>query len=212
LLGRAGAPKIGNSRKQSERQNIMLTFNGKNKQRVLVLVAALVLGLTMTVPALADNTVTQQVSAGTRSASIANATLLAVNYSHNNQTNTGTMTLTADDSTGSNLGWNVTVQAGNFVDGAKTIAASNFSITGYGSITVNAGQAIDTAATPPGGPKTGATGTLDTARKVFLAEAGYGKGNYSLPINVSLTILGQTLAGTYVSNLTVTIAQGPGGA
>ncbi len=179
-------------------------------KRMMTLATGVALSFAIAIPALAVDTVTQQINGGTRTASIADATLTAVNYAHTDQTNTGLLSLTADDSTGSDQGWNVTVQAGNFVDGTKSIAASNFAITGFGTITVNAGQAIDTAGTPPGGPKTGVTGTLDVARKVFLAEAGYGKGNYTLPINVQLTIPGTTLAGTYVSTLTVTISSGPG--
>ena len=73
-----------------------------------LLAAAIALGAAM--PALADtSTVTQAVSAGILSASVANATMSSVALSHANQPAGGTLNLSADDSTGSALGWNVTV-------------------------------------------------------------------------------------------------------
>lgn len=156
----------------------------------------------------AVNTVTQQVTAGARTASVADATLTAVAYSHSARTNTGSMTLTADDSTGSDLGWNVTILASNFIDGTKSIAASNFSITTANAPAMTAGQAVDAT----GGPKvplTGATGTLDVAKKTVQANAGFGKGTYTQALAVSLAIPAQALAGTYVSTLTTTITAAP---
>jgi hypothetical protein len=176
---------------------------------MMALAAGVALSFAMAIPALADNTVTQTINAGNRTASFADANLTAVNYSHASQTNTGQLTLTADDSTGSDQGWNVTVQAIDFTkngDPSKSIAASNFSITGYGAVTATDGQAVDAT----NGPLAGVTGALDTTRKVLYANAGYGKGEYTVPINVQLTIPGMTLAGTYTSTLTVTIGAGPG--
>jgi hypothetical protein len=122
------------------------------------------------------------------------------------------MTLTAEDTSGSGAGWNVTVQSSGFtysgVNGGSPIPAANFSITTAAPPVLVSGQAID----PTGGPKvppTNATGTLEVARKTLQAEAGFGQGTYTQALGVSLTIPAQSRAGTYTATLTVTIAAGP---
>lgn len=184
----------------------MLQIKHRFARLGLTLAVAGLMTASVAVPALAADTITQSVLAGSRTASIADLTLDAVTYSHSDQPSTGTMSLTADDSTGSDAGWNVTVQASAFAAGANTIAASNFSIGTLATPAANAGQAVD----PTNGPLAGEGGSLDAARKVIFAEAGFGKGNYSQDLPVTLTIPGQTLAGEYVSTLTVTISAGPG--
>lgn len=163
-------------------------------------------------PVLAVDTVTQAVNAGTRSASVADTTLTAVTYSHSAQTNTGSLTLTADDSSGTGAGWNVTILSSAFAytgtNGGTAIPAANFSITSAAAPTMTAGQAIDAT----GGPKvpaTGSTGTLDVARKTIQANAGFGQGTYTQALGVSLNIPAQSRAGTYTGTLTVTISSGP---
>jgi hypothetical protein len=145
-------------------------------------------------------------------ASIADLTLPAVTYSHTDQTASGTMTLTAEDTSGTGAGWNVTVQSSAFAysgaNGGSSIPAANFSITAGDPPTLASGQAID----PTGGPKvppTNSTGTLDVARKTLHAEAGFGQGTYTQALDVSLTIPALSRAGTYTATLTVTIAAGP---
>ena len=166
----------------------------------------------LAMPVAADNTVTQTISAGTRSASVADLTLGSVAYSHVAQTSTGTLTLTADDSTGSNLGWNVTVQSSAFVysggNGGTDIPAANFSLTSASAPTVNAGQAISGL----GGPKVPAIspiGTLNTPRKTLHALTLFGNGNYGQALGVSLSIPAQSAAGTYTGTLTTTISAAP---
>jgi hypothetical protein len=145
-------------------------------------------------------------------ASIADLSLPAAAYSHAVQTTSGTMTLSAEDTSGSGAGWNVTVQSSAFTysgpNGGSPIPAVNFSITIAGPPTLVSGQAID----PTGGPKvppTNSTGTLDVARKTLQAEAGYGQGAYGQALEVSLSVPAQSRAGTYAATLTVTIAAGP---
>ncbi|GAB4335081.1 MAG: hypothetical protein Kow0010_22400 [Dehalococcoidia bacterium] len=151
-----------------------------------------------------------QAASALRTASIADFTLPAVSYSHNDQTSTGELTLTVSDDGVD--GWNVTVQASSFVysgpNGGTDIPAANFSITAANEPTVVSGQAVD----PTGGPQvpaSGATGALDVPRKVLHADAGYGQGTYEQRLDVSLTIPGMARAGTYTSTLTVTISAGP---
>lgn len=163
-------------------------------------------------PVLAANQITQVLAAGTRSASVANLTLGAMTTSHADQTNTGTMTLTADDSTGSNLGWNVTILSSAFVysgtNGGTDIPAADFSLTSAAAPVRTAGQAINGV----GGPKVPAispVGTLDSARKTLQALVTFGNGTYTQDLGVSLTIPADSAAGTYAATLTTTISAAP---
>lgn len=181
----------------------------------MIFVVVALAGLAVAVlagPALAVDQVTQVLNGGTRTASNADLSLPAATYSHTNQTKTGTLTLTADDSSGTGLGWNVTILSSAFLysgaNGGTNIPANNFSITAAGTPTANSGQAVDVL----GGPKvpiTGGTGTLDLARKTIQADATFGQGNYSQANSVSLVIPGQSRAGTYTGTLTTTISAAP---
>ena len=167
---------------------------------------------TLVLPVAGADTVTQTITAGIRSASVANLTLTSVAYSHSAQSTTGTMTLTADDSTGSNLGWNVTILSSAFVytggNGGSNIPAANFSLTSAAAPTRNAGQAVDAT----GGPKVpvvSPVGTLDSARKTVQALILFGNGNYSQNLGVSLSIPAQSATGTYTGTLTTSITAAP---
>jgi hypothetical protein len=179
----------------------------------LSLIFAAVAALSAALPAFADNGVSLNVGAGTRSARIGNLALTALTYSHNAQSQTGTMTLTADDSTGSGAGWNVTVQSSPFAytgssANGSAIPASNFAITTANTPAMTAGQAID-GTNGPKVPATGATGTLDSAHKVIQANASYGLGTYTQALDVNLDVPAQSRAGDYSATLTVTITAAP---
>lgn len=160
---------------------------------------------------------------GALSASVADLTFGQITYSHAQQVQTGTLTLTATD-TGTaglglvNAGWNVTLLSSAFAysgpNAGTPIPAGNLSITTAGSPARISGQAIS----PTGGPRTtNVTGALNVARKTLQADGPtgttlltyYGIGTYTQPIGVSLTVPGQTRAGTYSATLTVTISAGP---
>ena len=175
--------------------------------------AALALGIS---PALAAESVNQAVTPGTRTASVADVVLADVAYSHVTRPSTGTMTLTADDSTGSNNGWNVTIQSSAFVWTAGTggassgtnIPASAFSLSTAAAPTATAGQGVDVT----GGPKVPAVspvGTLDQARKPVQADLAFGNGTYTQALGVSLAIPAQSAAGTYTGTLTTSITAAP---
>lgn len=164
------------------------------------------------VPSLAVDTVTQSVTGGSLTASVADLTLTSVAYSHAVQNQTGSMTLTADDQTGTGAGWNVTIQTSDFVysgaNNGTNIPAANFSLSAANAPAMTAGQAIDAT----GGPKVPATspvGTLDSARKVIQANANYGQGTYTQALDVNLTIPAQSRAGTYTGTLTTTVSAAP---
>ncbi len=146
-------------------------------------------------------------------ASVATLTLPAVTFSHGVQISTGTMILTASDtSILAGLGWNVTIQASSFVYsgsyGGTNIPAANFSLISAAAPDHVSGQAVD----PVNGPKVPASnplGTLDVARKVLQANALYGVGTYTQQLGVSLTIPAQARTGTYTTSLTTTMSIGP---
>jgi hypothetical protein len=183
----------------------------RRSSAAVVFAAAALLALAM--PVGAANTVTQTINAGTRSASIADLTMGAVTYSHSAQANTGTMVLTADDSSGSGAGWNVTIQSSAFVYSGPNlgtnIPAANFSITSASGATATAGESVDAI----GGPKVPSTfttpATLDVARKTLQAELYFGEGTYTQNLGVSLAIPAQSRVGTYTGTMTVTISAGP---
>ena len=163
-------------------------------------------------PASAADTVTQVLNPGIRTASVANLAMSAVDYSHSAQSNTGTMTLTADDSSATGLGWNVTIQSSAFVysgtNSGTNIPAANFSLTSAAAPVATAGEAVDVL----GGPKVplvSPVGTLDSARKTVQADVGYGEGTYTQALGVSLSIPAQSRAGTYTGTLTTTISAAP---
>ena len=184
--------------------------------------ARLVLGLVVTLaggmaqPAFADNTMSQVIVGGTRSASVTNQAFGDVRSEpagHSAQTQTGTVTLTADDSSGTGAGWNVTLRSSDFVytgpNGGTNIPAVNFSITTASAPTVTAGAAVDGANGPLVPADLGGSRTLDSGVKVLQAHPGYGMGTYSQVIGTSLSLPAQSRAGTYTGTLTASITAGP---
>jgi hypothetical protein len=171
---------------------------------------ALAIAAVAVAPSLADTTVTQTISDGSRTADLSTLTFDPLNYSNAEQLSTGSMSLTADDSTGTGAGWNVTIQSTDFAySGAyagTNIPAANVSIVEPGAPTPVAGEAISGEV----GPFAGLGGSLDTPRKVLFANAGGGKGTYSQTLPVVLTIPGGSLAGSYTSTFMVTMSAGPG--
>ncbi len=189
------------------------------RRRTAVVLAAGVLTLGMATVAMAADSVTQSVTAGTRTAAVADLVLTPVAYSHTFSDSPASMTLSADDSTGTGDGWKVTVQSSAFVhtggDGTTDIAATNFALDPAAAPVFGSGQAIDLAGSDavPTGPQlgtlAGVSGTLDTARTVIRAGAGYGQGSYTQALDATLTIPAQSRAGTYTGTLTTTITAAP---
>jgi WxL domain surface cell wall-binding len=166
-------------------------------------------------PAFAANTVTQQITGSGLTASVADLTLASVAYQNAAHDVTGTMVLTADDSTGSGAGWNVTVMSSDLVwvgtaNGGIDIPAVNFALTSAAAPTRIAGQVVSVAlSTGPQVPPTSPIGTLDSARKVLVATAAYGAGTYAQSLGVTLTIPAQSRVGTYTGTITTTITSAP---
>lgn len=184
----------------------------KGKYRITALLLAVGLVGAAATSAFGADTVTQSIVAGARTASVADLALPGVTHSNSAQTNSGTMTLTADDASASGLGWNVTIQSSAFVysgsAGGSNIPASSFSLTSAAAPVSTAGQAVD-AVGGPAVPLISPVGALDTARKTVAAQPTFGKGTYTQALGVSLAIPAQSQPGTYTGTLTTTITAAP---
>ena len=163
------------------------------------------------VPAVASGTVTQVITCPTNNsltATIADMTLQPVAYTGTNQESPGTITLTAAELGCAGQGWNVTVQASDWIrqSGGSAIPANAFTLTQVENPATLSGQSIN----PVGGPRlVNNLGTLNLSRKVLQANAGFGLGSYSQVLGVKLTIPPTALPGTYTSVVTTTITTGP---
>jgi hypothetical protein len=182
------------------------------RHRFFILGGCVIAAAAVAGSAFAADVVTATVTPGTRTASVADLTLTSVTTSHVDATIPGTMTLTADDSTGSGAGWNVTIQTSDFVysgsNNGTNIPAANFSLSSASTPVATAGQAVD-GTSGPMVPATSPVGTLDTARKTIQAAANFGQGTYTQALGVSLTVPADSRAGTYTGTLTTTIAAAP---
>jgi hypothetical protein len=189
--------------------------NPLQRRVALALGAGALLVATVAGPAAATDTVTLAITGSGLTASVADLTLTSVPYQNASHNVSGSMVLTADDSTGSGAGWNVTIISSAFIwvgtaNGGTNIPAANFALTSAASPTMIAGQVVSVAAsTGPQVPPTSPFGTLDTARKTLVATAAYGQGTYSQALGVTLTIPAMSRVGTYTGTLTTTITSAP---
>jgi hypothetical protein len=153
-----------------------------------------------------ESGVTAGVTAGARSASLSTAAFDAAAFSHVEQTKTTSSTLSVDDLTGANAGWNVTVSSSVLTWTASSggpltgndLPASALAITTVGAITTVSGTTWDGSTD---------SGSLDSPVKV-LSTSG-GNGSYTAPLTLTLTIPGQASVGTYAGTLTTTISAAP---
>ena len=192
----------------------MNTISGP--RRLTAVVGATAFLVTMLAgPAAATDTVVLAITGSGLTASIADLTFTSVPYQNSAHDVTGTMTLTADDSTGSGAGWNVTVMSSAFTwvgtaNGGIDIPASGLALTTAAAPSFIAGQAIGPAlSTGPQVPPTSPIGRLDTPRKTLVATAAYGSGTYSQALGVTLTVPAMSRVGTYTGTLTTTITSAP---
>ena len=192
-----------------------MTRNPIQRRLALGLGVSALLLATVAGPAFAADSVTLAVTGSGLTASVADLALTSVPYQNASHNVTGSMLLTADDSTGSGAGWNVTIMSSALVwvgtaNGGTNIPAANFALTSAAAPTMIAGQVVSVAAsTGPQVPPTSPFGTLDTPRKTLVATAAYGSGTYSQALGVTLTIPAMSRVGVYTGTLTTTITSAP---
>ena len=189
--------------------------NSVQRRLALGLGLGALLVATIAGPASAADSITQAITGCGLTASVADLTLASTAYQNAAHNVTGTMVLTADDSTGSGAGWNVTIESSAFTwvgtaNGGINIPAANFALTSAAAPAMIAGQAISVAlSTGPQVPPTSPLGTLDTPRKTLVATAAYGAGTYTQALGVTLTIPAMSRVGVYTGTLTTTITSAP---
>jgi hypothetical protein len=189
--------------------------NSFQRRVALAIVASALLVAAVAGPSAAADTVILSITGSGLTASVADLTLTSVPYQNAAHNVSGSMVLTADDSTGSGAGWNVTIISSAFVwvgtaNGGTNIPAANFALTSAAAPAMIAGQVVNVAAsTGPQVPPISPFGTLDTARKTLVATAAYGQGTYSQALGVTLTIPAMSRVGTYTGTLTTTITSAP---
>jgi hypothetical protein len=185
------------------------------RRRIAAAIGVVALLATVAGPAMAADTVSLAITGNGLTASVGDLTLASVAYQNTAHAVSGSMLLTADDSTGSGAGWNVTIETSDFVwvgtaNGGIDIPAARFALTSAAAPTMVAGQVVGVAAaTGPQVPPTSPLGTLDTPRKTLVATAAYGQGTYTQALGVSLTIPAMSRVGTYTGTLTTTITSAP---
>jgi hypothetical protein len=189
--------------------------NSVQRRLALGLGVSALLVATIAGPASAADSITHAITGSGLTASVADLTIASAAYQNAAHNVTGTMVLTADDSTGYGAGWNVTIESSAFMwvgtaNGGINIPASNFALTSAAAPTMIAGQAISVAlSTGPQVPPTSPLGTLDTPRKTLVATAAYGAGTYTQALGVTLTIPAMSRVGIYTGTLTTTITSAP---
>jgi hypothetical protein len=187
-----------------------MNFNGKSRRSLITLICVLILCTLFVTPVYAVDTVSFTITGGTLTASVADATITGINYSHIADDSSGTLNLSIDDSTGTGLGWNVQVSSSDFVYGGTSPSGIDIPNTGFAIGTPGApgyvtGQTIDGT----GGPLDDVGGSLDTPRRTIYANEGFGSGQYTQALPVTLQVPAFSQAGTYVADLTVDIIAGP---
>ena len=166
-------------------------------------------------PAFAADTITQAITGSGLTASVGDVTLTSVAYQNAAHAVVGPMVLTADDSTGTGAGWNVTIVSSDFVwvgtaNGGFDIPAASLSLSSAAVPVMVAGQVVGVAAaTGPQVPPTSPLGTLDAPRKTISATAAYGSGTYTQGLGITLAIPAMSRVGVYTGTLTTTITSAP---
>jgi hypothetical protein len=175
------------------------------RQRILIgsIVAALALGFATA--ALAGTLTATGTVAGTAGISLnlpANPSFSST-LDGSDQTASFAPLLGVVDARGSGVGWNLTVAATSFSDGAgHTLAPGTLSAV---SSACKAGNSCTAATNTVGYP----IGLSGTAAKVFNAAAGSGLGKIDITPTFSVAIPGDAYAGSYTATYTIATATGP---
>lgn len=110
--------------------------------------------------------------------------------------------LTVIDARGTGAGWNITVGSTTFSDGAGHSLAA-------GSITGITNACAGTTCTNPTNSITYPITLGATANKVFNSAASSGLGKFTVTPTTSVTVPGNSYAGTYTATVTVALVTGP---
>ena len=136
----------------------------------------------------------------------------AVTLTSDDQTTTYSLGLTLNDPRGTGGGWNLTITSTLFNSGTHQLASNASSInaapTAVCSGTGNHCTAPDDSSiTYPVGVPAGTS--APTAVKFFDAAANTGMGKFTITPTITVSIPGNTYAGSYTSTVSVAVVSGP---
>jgi hypothetical protein len=178
-------------------------------------VAGLLAAMAATVYTVYADTATVIVTSDSLSVTPANVTLSTVVLDGSDKISTSPYTSnawTAEDARGTGAGWNVTIEATDFSDGAShtidisqsdqefriQIQDANITVI-YGNTKPTSSVTSMTAIPTAGG----------TPLKIVSAATNTGMGSYNIPPAFELMVRAETVAATYTSTITVAINTGP---
>jgi WxL domain surface cell wall-binding len=175
------------------------------RQRLFILGALAVLALTATAAALAGTLTTTATVTGTAGISInlPSNPSISDTIDGTDQTVSYAPVLGIVDARGTGAGWNMTISATTFSDGAgHTLAPGAVSAVAQ---TCHAGSSCTAATNAIGFPLT----VSGSAAKFFNSAANTGLGKVDVTPTVNVLIPGNSFAGTYTSTVTLAVATGP---
>lgn len=188
------------------------------KKGILAIFAALAV-LAVTAVAVYAETATVTVTGGSLSVTPANVTLSGVTLDGTDKTSTsasGSNAWSAQDSRGTGVGWNLTIDSTDFTDGGTPLRTINISAADQqfkiqlldANITVTAGN------TKPTSSVTALTAIPEApaaALKFVSAATNTGMGTYATNPNFELMVPAETFVGTgtYTATITVSAVTGP---
>lgn len=117
--------------------------------------------------------------------------------------------LTLIDARGTGAGWNLTITSTTFTAGSNTLSTTASSVTGVtqscnpGGLCTNPTNLITYPLTVP------AATSAPAAVKLFNSSANTGLGRFTITPTISVSIPGNSFAGTYISTITISAVSGP---
>ena len=184
-------------------QNIMKTL--ATRKTLYGMVTAVALSAMLVVPAMAQDTTTAVVTAGTLSitAAVPVDNFVGRNITGAAQTTTATMDpYTVSDLRGSGAGWHVTAVASQFTTAGGALAVGSL---------LSSAWTVESLATNSPDPTGMTAQVLDNGAKTIATaalEAGMGRYNFSNNL-FTLSLPADVKAGTYSSTVTVSVTTAP---
>jgi hypothetical protein len=174
-------------------------------KRIVITLGIAVLALAAATAAFAGTLTTTATVSGTAGISLANSATATVTdtLDGTDQTATYAPLLNIVDARGLGSGWNLTISATAFTDGASHTLAQG-TVASVASA-CHAGSTCTTATNAIGYPLTIGT----TAAKFFNAALNTGLGKVDVTPTINIAVPGNAYAGTYTSTVTLAAVSGP---
>jgi hypothetical protein len=153
-------------------------------------------------------TLSGTITGGTLALSTAATPSFSVTLDGTDQLPTYTLPMSINDLRGTGAGWNATITSTTITTGTQSLSNSASSVTG---VTSTCAATTCTAATNAIGYPLGvpAAGTAPAAVKLFNAAANTGMGKFTVTPTVSVSVPGNSFAGSYSSTITLAAVSGP---